>query len=255
MMNCSLDFFLSAVREEDSYIDFHSHAGFEIVYYASGSGTTSIGNETYAYGSGDFTIIPAGQMHDEYSRQETHVMFVGFFYDGVPVRLPAGIYRDDADSTVRKLLEKMAKELYSKHSFYHIKLHCILTELIIEVSRMIGIRASNETAEVNEKLVYAKNYMDQYFSEKIDFTDLAASLGYSYHYFRHQFKEKTGYPPIQYVISKRIDQAKRLLRDSSHPMTLIAMECGFSTPSQFSTLFKKHVGISPNQYRHVVQGE
>ena len=254
-MNCSFDLFFAVVRDAESYIDFHSHAGFEIVYYVSGSGTTTIGNDQYPYGSGQFTIIPPGHKHDEYRRDETRVMFAVFSYDPVPIPLPAGIYRDDADGTVRKLLEKMAAELQSKNRFYHLKLNCILTELIIEAGRIIGSEAPNETQEANEKLGYAKNYMEQYFYEKVDLTDLAKTLGYSYHYFRHQFKDKTGYSPIQYVIRKRIDQAKKLLTGSSQPITTIAMECGFSTPPQFCTLFKKYVGISPKQYRDATAGE
>jgi len=249
-MNCSFDLFFAAERDAESYIDFHSHGGFEIVFYASGNGTTTIGNHTYSYSSGQFTVIPPGHKHDEYRRDKTKVMFVNFSYDQVPIHLQTGLYRDDPDGRIHDLLEKMAAELQSKNSFYHLKLNCLLTELIIEVGRIIGGDAPNETLEIDEKLRYAQNYIEQYNCDKVDFADLAETLGYSYHYFRHQFKEKTGYSPIQYVIRKRIDQAKKRLAGSSDSVTTIAMECGFSTPPQFCMLFKKYVGTSPQQYRN-----
>lgn len=165
-------------------------------------------------------------------------MFINFSYDQVPVRLQAGLYHDNASGHIHDLLEKMASELQSKNSFYHLKLNCLLSELIIEVGRIIGNEPPNEALEIDEKLRYAQNYIEQYYCDKVDFADLAATLGYSYHYFRHQFKEKTGYSPMQYAIRKRIDQAKNRLAGSSDSVTTIAMECGFSTPPQFCMLFK-----------------
>jgi AraC-like DNA-binding protein len=55
--------------------------------------------------------------------------------------------------------------------------------------------------------------------------------------------------PKQYIISLRIDEAKRLLHTSRKPVEFIASEVGFSSSSRFHDLFVKHVGMTPMEWR------
>ncbi len=63
--------------------------------------------------------------------------------------------------------------------------------------------------------------------------------GYSYDHFRHMFKERTGLSPMNYIIDKRIDYAKRLIVSTDMTLSTISQECGFSTSSQFSSMFRR----------------
>jgi len=246
-LNCSLDLFHKMIREASSNIDFHSHEAFELVYYISGTGTTQIQKELFNYSKGQFAIIPPGFLHNEFRHSETEVIFFVFSYDNTPIYLDSGLY-SDSNGHIHALLEKMGLELKSKSSFYDVKLQCILMEIIIEIGRMTGAVSRREA---NDRLTYAKNYIEQYYSEKIDLPGLAITLGYCYDYFRHQFKETIGFSPMQYVIRQRIDQAKQILLNSDRQITDISMECGFSTTPQFCLMFKRQVGISPKRYRDV----
>ncbi len=247
-MNCSLDLFHIVVREANSDIDFHSHSGYELVYYVTGKGDTYIQNELYTYTAGQFTIIPPNCRHNEFRKLESQVMFFIFSYDNVPVILKSGLYHDYADQRILKLIKNMATELRGKSNYYDVKLRCRLMEIIVEIGRMSNASPSNKA---NEQLLYAKNYIEQYYHGKLDLAGLADTLGYSYDHFRHVFKEYTGYSPKQYVIRQRMDQAKQKLINSSDPITLVSMECGFSTLPQFCMMFKKNVGVSPIEYRQL----
>ena len=81
-------------------------------------------------------------------------------------------------------------------------------------------------------------------------TDQIAKMGFHPDYFRRCFKEETGKTPLEYLTSLRIRQAKTLLlQDNFISVENVAFNCGFTDNLYFSTCFKKHVGISPMQYR------
>ena len=63
------------------------------------------------------------------------------------------------------------------------------------------------------------------------------------------FKQSTGLPPHQYLLSRRIECAKEMMRDPARSLTEIALDCGFSDSSQFSVVFKRIVGMTPREYR------
>jgi AraC-like DNA-binding protein len=63
------------------------------------------------------------------------------------------------------------------------------------------------------------------------------------------FKQSTGLPPHRYLLSRRIDRAKEMMTDRPRTLTDIALACGFSDSSQFSTAFRRMVGTSPREYR------
>ena len=63
------------------------------------------------------------------------------------------------------------------------------------------------------------------------------------------FKQSTGLPPHQYLLSRRIECAKEMMRDRARSLTEIALDCGFSDSSQFSVVFKRIVGLTPREYR------
>ena len=86
----------------------------------------------------------------------------------------------------------------------------------------------------------------------IDFelSDAITDIGFDKDYFRRCFKRETGKTPTQYLTDMRIVSAKQLLVDNKlFSIEAVAHSCGFSDSLYFSTCFKKHVGLSPMQFR------
>ena len=245
-MKCELDFFHMDDREANSHVHLHAHTGYELVYYENGHGQTRIENHTFSYQPGQFSIIQPGCKHDEFRETTTHVLFLVFFYDNFPIVLRNGLYTDLSNGRISQLLHKISAEILSKTSFYDILIRCYLAELIVEVGRTTG---EQMTTELDDKVIYAKHYIEQYAADKINLPGLAKTLGYSYDYFRHLFKTSSGYSPMQYIVQQRIGKAKQQLTESNKSITSIALECGFSNAPQFCSMFKKQIGVSPMQYR------
>ncbi len=244
-MNCSFDFMQHAVRERQTYTDYHCHPNFELVYYISGEGTTALGKETYRYFPGAFTISKPGVMHNEYRDSETEILFACFYCDHDSVDLDNGLY-EDKDGTLLRIVTAMMEELRGRKRLFDLAIHGLLCQMIAEASRLGG-RTTRQ--EASEKVRYAKNYLEQYCSEKIDLQALAGNLGYSYEHFRHFFKQSTGYPPSQFVIRNRIKKAKSLLAETGRSITDIGIECGFSNTAQFCMMFRKDTGLAPKAFR------
>ena len=78
--------------------------------------------------------------------------------------------------------------------------------------------------------------------------DLSALCGISEAYFRRIFMDKFSISPKEYIISLRIEQAKRLLESGQFSVTEAAQMSGYNEPCHFSREFKKIVGKSPKEY-------
>ena len=68
-------------------------------------------------------------------------------------------------------------------------------------------------------------------------------------YLSHAFKQEYGVSPINYMISRRINESKYLLAETDLSLSQIAQLLGFSSLSYFSQVFRKTQGVSPMEYR------
>ncbi|PSN19658.1 AraC family transcriptional regulator [filamentous cyanobacterium CCP5] len=93
------------------------------------------------------------------------------------------------------------------------------------------------------------DYIDATLAEDIKLADLAELLGMSPFHFGRMFKQSTGISPHQYVIQQRIEQAKRLLKNSDQAIIDIALECGFNSHSHLSKQFRQVTGVTPREFR------
>ena len=83
------------------------------------------------------------------------------------------------------------------------------------------------------------------FRESISVSVLARSVGMSSSSFHEHFKIVTGKSPLQYQKELRLLEAKRLLLESSEPVSRVAFEVGYESPNQFSREFSRKFGTPP----------
>jgi AraC family transcriptional regulator len=80
--------------------------------------------------------------------------------------------------------------------------------------------------------------------------ELAAVVRLNPYHFARQFKAATGLPPHQYVILRRVERAKKLLHAGTDlSLAEVALRAGFCDQRQFSSHFKRLVGVTPRQFR------
>jgi AraC-like DNA-binding protein len=123
-----------------------------------------------------------------------------------------------------------------------------LLDLRFAAGRQSQIRAAS--ALTNWRLKRVTDYIEQHLAEPVGLADLAASAGLSRMHFAAQFRAATGMRPHDYLVWRRIERALVLLRDHRHPLCEVALDVGFKTQAHFTTVFKKVVGKTPNEWRH-----
>ena len=123
----------------------------------------------------------------------------------------------------------------------------IAERLLLE---MFYRRASTRAALTPGKPVEAViSYCQQHLAEPIDFEALAERNAMSYSSLRQKIRQLTGTAPAQYLTSLRCDAARKLLSGSNLAVKQIASQVGIDDPYTFSRVFKRHVGLSPQNYR------
>src|SRR4030095_12331487 len=103
------------------------------------------------------------------------------------------------------------------------------------------------------RIVQAKLFMDNHYSEKINLNHIAGEAYFSRFHFIRLFRHAYDKTPHQYLISLRIEKAKDLLKDSRLSISDICFEVGFESVGSFTSLFKRYTGLTPTQYRQAVQ--
>ena len=103
--------------------------------------------------------------------------------------------------------------------------------------------------DCSKEITLAVQYLNHHFNRDVTLGELAAHVGLSTNYLSNLFKKEVGQNFVEYLSKIRMETAKRLLTESSLKIYEIAQQVGFTEEGYFSKVFKKTVGLSPNEYR------
>lgn len=95
----------------------------------------------------------------------------------------------------------------------------------------------------------ARDLIADEFDRRISLEDASREACLSPFHFHRLFKQTFGQTPHDFLTSRRIDRAKKLLVQSNLSITEICFEVGYSSPGSFTSLFQREVGCSPRDYR------
>ncbi|MBQ2967550.1 MAG: AraC family transcriptional regulator [Clostridia bacterium] len=220
----------------------HNHTYHEIIYFIKGAGQTKVGEDIFPYKPGDICFTPKGIYRNQRAEKRSEYLCLGFLCDK-KISLGSGVYACEQDGSILKLLLDILEEYTQKKARYKEVCDHKISELLIKISRL----QQKDGDETSMWSIIREIDNNQVFNISIE--ELAEKSSYSYDHFRHVFKKLTGRSPMQYVMQKRLEQAKKLLKEDNYSCTLVSQVCGFSTPAQFSAVFKRETGMTPIEYK------
>jgi AraC-like DNA-binding protein len=239
----NLEFNFIADLKKGHHVPMHDHPALEIVYYLSGHGRTTVQKTLYEFHRNDFTLIPAGTLHNQINQTGVTSFCLGLSGSGLEGF--QGNWRD-ADGMIHAAIQRFQEEMSGKKPFYQETAHGILLEIIGLVKRAAGSRHLQPS---KSNVVTQALTLIQQRKGIVSVADLADQLYVSKDYLRHLFQEQTSQSPIRHIINTRIEKARALLADPELPVTEVARQCGFENFYYFSRLFKKETRLSPSAYR------
>lgn len=92
-------------------------------------------------------------------------------------------------------------------------------------------------------------FIEDFLSRDIGLVDMAAVVGYSPDHFARLFRQTFRVSPYRYLLGRRVERAKSMLRDAHVPIAQIALACGFASQSHLNSVFKRLTGVTPAGYR------
>lgn len=104
---------------------------------------------------------------------------------------------------------------------------------------------SEQTDRIRSMLSFIHNH----YRERITIERIADAAGVSEREAARCFRKNLNQSPIEYLLSYRLNEAKKLLLSSDLPITEICYQCGFSESSYFGKIFRRTYGVTPREYR------
>jgi AraC-like DNA-binding protein len=98
-------------------------------------------------------------------------------------------------------------------------------------------------------LLRAKDLADARYFEALEVDDLAAAAGLSKAHFSREFRRAFGESPHAYLLTRRLERAAALLRDTDRSVADICLSVGLRSIGSFTTSFSRTFGLSPTAYR------
>ena len=143
---------------------------------------------------------------------------------------------------------KIQYEIFNQQIGSHTRVNQLIDELFIFIARKLTLQ--NNTHRdfpqtcMNHEQALRKNLSHQWTVE-----EMAAMVGLGTTTFTEKVKNYSGFSPLNFLITIRISEATKLLKQSDLSVTDIALETGFYSSQHFATTFKKLTGYTPRDFR------
>jgi len=137
-----------------------------------------------------------------------------------------------------------AQELQSKENLNELRKWVVAK--VEQLIRLIQESRSQRQENIMKKVI---NYIHQHYNRDLTLEEVAEAVHFSPCYLSRIFKQMQKVNFIDYLTRVRLEKAKMLLKSSNYSISSISRKVGYQDPKYFSTLFKKHVGCTPSEYR------
>ena len=232
---------------------------YSLVSITNGGGVFENNHGTYPVESGSVLLLYPDEWHrykpnDKTGWEEYWISFKGNY----PEFLMQKNFPDKTKPIIQigpnEQLQTLLQDVIKKIDIGILGYQQIVSGITLQILGILNFSHQNSQYKVynqDEELIRkATFFLNENFSEKIDLQLVAMDLPMGYSRFRKLFKALTGFSPNQYILSLRLEEAKKLLKISTLSINEIAHRCGFESVPHFCKFFHQKNYISASQFRN-----
>lgn len=258
--------------KNDNYTE-EKHDFWEIVYIQSGKAVVTAEENSFVCKKGDIIFHKPNELHNikPIDTKELDAYFISFEANDEIMKIFENVVID-ADADIMLLLGKLLNA--AEESFFPannrgyvfakekqsapigaLQAYKLYLELfLIEIAKKRGI-SNKVSRKASDTELYIR--MNDYICERIYGTfkveHMCTEFHYSKTYLSAIFKKHSNMTMQAFYMSKKIEEAKKLLLSTNHSIAEIADMLSFANPYHFSNAFKKHIGYTPSRFRKSLQ--
>ena len=235
----------------------HTHNHTELFFIVSGKGQFLIQDQVFPVDVNNLVIINPNVPHTEASLNAQPLEYIVLGIDGIELATKENsngefCILDHFESVdISSCLRNILREMELKNTGYMDVCQAYMEILIIRLMRNtdLAVQTQPQVISGNSQCAAVRRYIDLHFKEPLTLEQLSEEAHINKYYLSHAFTREYGVSPINYMISRRIDESKYLLAETDLSMSQIAQLLGFSSLSYFSQVFRKIHGSSPMEFR------
>ncbi len=235
----------------------HTHNHMELFYIVGGRGQFLLQDQLYPVDVNNLVIINPNVSHTEVSLNAQPLEYIVLGIEGVELVTSANsngqfcILDHIGSVEISSCLRNIIREMEQKNTGYEDVCQAYMEILIIRLMRSteLAVPAEPQRISGNRQCAAVKRHIDLHFKEPLTLEQLAEEAHMNKYYLSHAFKREYGVSPINYMISRRVEESKYLLAETDLSMSQIAQLLGFSSLSYFSQVFRRSQHTSPMEYR------
>lgn len=125
----------------------------------------------------------------------------------------------------------------------------ILSSKLYELFALLTEKGTVRKRHVDYYIDHAIHYIQVNYASPVTVQRISDMLGIDRHYFCRIFSQKTGFSPQEFLIHTRMECSRQLLETGKYSIHEIARSVGYDDPFNFSKMFKKYYGKSPQNYK------
>lgn len=235
----------------------HTHNHMELFFIVGGKGQFQIQDQLYPVNINNLVIINPNVSHTEVSLNAQPLEYIVLGIEGIELATSENsngqfCILDHVESVeISSCLRNILREMELKNTGYEDVCQAYMEILVIRLMRNTALAVPTEPQVIsaNRQCAAIRRYIDLHFKEPLTLEQLAEEAHMNKYYLSHAFKREYGVSPINYMISRRIEESKYLLAETDLSMSQISQLLGFSSLSYFSQVFRRTQSISPKEYR------
>lgn len=250
--------------------DIHAHDSYELYYFLSGDVTYYIEGKGYKVDTNDILLINNRELHKPnfnsekpYKRITVHFNpgfikdlnyndqfdLLSCFKDREPGQHNKIDSEDILNYKIDRYFDRIVNYIKEDTAESAIMIETLFIQAMVLLNKIFKQKKELhlDTIEYDDNIMEIINFINNNLARKITLDKLEKRFYLNKYYLCHLFKENTGFSVKQYITYKRVLKAKELLT-SGNSCSETCNSLGFGDYSNFYRIFKKAVGLSPQEY-------